>query len=142
MKNRRYTALLAALVALLVLSQAGAEEKLVSGKDRIDVPAIGNGLCLHNLFQSGMVLQRDKPIRICGWAEPGENVSVTFGGQTESAISPVLPATPIYGHWVLLKDESKNSPLRVSPHSVQRKMLMRMCRSASHRPSQILTTER
>jgi sialate O-acetylesterase len=61
-----------------------AEEKLERGKDRIDVPAIGAGLCLHNLFQTGMVIQRDKPIRIWGWAEPGENVSVTFGEKTQS----------------------------------------------------------
>lgn len=72
------------MTALLVLSQAGAEEKLDHGKDRTDVPAIGEGLCLHNLFQSGMVLQRDKPIRIWGWAEPGENVSVTFGDQNQT----------------------------------------------------------
>ncbi len=85
MKRTSCSALLAGLVALLVLSQAGAEEKLEIGKDRIDVPAIGDGLCLHNLFQSGMVIQRDKPIRIWGWAEPGENVTVTFGDKTLSS---------------------------------------------------------
>jgi len=85
MKRIRYTAWLAGLISLLVLSHAGAEEKLESGKDRIDVPAIGAGLCLHNLFQSDMVIQRDKPIWIWGWVEPGEKVSVTFGDQTQSA---------------------------------------------------------
>ena len=30
----------------------------------IDVPAIGDGLCVHNAFQSNMVLQREKPVRI------------------------------------------------------------------------------
>jgi hypothetical protein len=44
MKRIRYTARLAGLISLLVLSHARAEEKLVSGKDRIDVPAIGAGL--------------------------------------------------------------------------------------------------
>ena len=41
----------------------------------IDVPAIGEGLCVHNLFQSNMVLQRDKPISVWGWASPGERVT-------------------------------------------------------------------
>ncbi len=84
MKRTSYAAWLIGFIWLLVCSQAGAEEKLERGKDRIDVPAIGDGLCLHNLFQSGMVLQRDKPIRIGGWAEPGEKVTVTFGDKTQS----------------------------------------------------------
>lgn len=51
----------------------------------VDVPAIGTGLCVHNLFQSNMVLQRDKPVAIWGWAEPGEEVSVAFTDQTQTA---------------------------------------------------------
>lgn len=51
-------------------------------EDVIDVPAIGDGLCLSNLFQSNMVLQRDKPAAVWGWAAPGENVVVAFAGQT------------------------------------------------------------
>ena len=71
MKRIRYTAWLTGMVVLLVLPKAGAEEKLVSVRDRIDVPAVVDGLCcLHNVFHSGMVLQRDKPIGIWGWAEP------------------------------------------------------------------------
>lgn len=50
----------------------------------IDVPAIGAGLALHNLFQSNMVLQRDKPIRVWGWAARGEKVTASFAGQTQS----------------------------------------------------------
>ena len=40
---------------------------MVPGNERIDVPAIGDGLCLHNLFQTGMLLEREKPIHILGW---------------------------------------------------------------------------
>ncbi|MEZ5432649.1 MAG: hypothetical protein R3F31_16045 [Verrucomicrobiales bacterium] len=47
-------------------------------EDVIDVPAIGEGLCLHNVFQSNMVLQRDQPVAIRGWAAPGEKVTVKF----------------------------------------------------------------
>lgn len=32
-----------------------------------------------------MVLQRDKPIRVWGWAKPGERIAVTFGGNEASA---------------------------------------------------------
>jgi sialate O-acetylesterase len=89
------------LAAMLATTLATAAEPLVRGQDRIDVPARGDGLCLHNLFQSGMVLQRDKPIRVWGWAEAGENVTVTFAGQSQSVTagadrswSVELPAQP------------------------------------------------
>jgi sialate O-acetylesterase len=101
MKSTRLGVLIAGLLTLAGIPQAQAEEKLVEGKDRIDVPAIGEGLCLHNLFQSGMVLQRDKPIRIWGWADPGEPVTVTFGDKTQACTAAAdrswqieLPALP------------------------------------------------
>lgn len=53
-------------------------------EDVIDVPAVGEGLCLHNLFQTNMVLQRDKPIRIWGWADAGETISIAFAGHTQT----------------------------------------------------------
>ena len=71
------------LAALLAMTSLIAQEELVRGEDRIDVPAIGEGLCVHNLFQSSMVLQRGRPIPAWGWAAPGETVSVSFGGQTQ-----------------------------------------------------------
>jgi len=55
MKKIRYTALLAGVATLLVLSHAAAEEKLERGNDRVDVPAVGAGLCLHNVFQSNKI---------------------------------------------------------------------------------------
>lgn len=76
--------LLIGLTASFLTTRVGAAEKLEAGKNRIDAPAVGSGLCVHNLFQSGMVLQRDKPIRIWGWAEPGENVTVAFGEHTQA----------------------------------------------------------
>ena len=102
-KRNLLGALVAGFALLASLPQVGAEATLENGKDLIDVPAIGDGLCLHNLFQTGMVLQRDKPIRIWGWAGPGEEVRVTFGGQTHACRAaadrswkvelPTLPAS-------------------------------------------------
>ena len=63
---------------------AYAQEKMPR-KSVIEVPAVGKGLCVSNLFQSNMVIQRDKPVAIWGWAAPGENVTVTFAGKSASA---------------------------------------------------------
>ena len=41
---------------------------------------------LPSVIGSHMVLQQDKPIKIWGWAEPGEGISVTFGGQSAQII--------------------------------------------------------
>lgn len=42
-------------------------------------------LKLAALFSDHMVLQRDKPVPVWGWAEPGEQVTVAFGNQTKTA---------------------------------------------------------
>ncbi len=73
--------LLCTASAIITTSVLDANDKLEPGKDRIDTPAMGEGLCVHNFFQSGMVVQRDKPIPIWGWATPGETVTVTFGDE-------------------------------------------------------------
>lgn len=69
--------------------------------DVIDVEAIGAGLCVSNLFQSNMVIQRDKPIALWGWAAPGEEVTVQFGGERRTVTAAAdrrwragLPAMP------------------------------------------------
>ena len=77
-------ALVTLLTALLTVAPAAPKPKLEHGKDLIEAPAVGNELSLHNLFQSDMVLQRDKPIKIWGWAAPGETVTITFAGQTQT----------------------------------------------------------
>ena len=68
---------------LLLGTTAQNKPDLVRGEDLIEVPAISEGFGLHNLFQSNMVLQRDQPIRIWGWASPGAVVQVVFGGEGE-----------------------------------------------------------
>ncbi len=60
---------------------ASAQDEPVRGEDFVRVPAIGDGLCLSNAFQSHMVVQRDKPIAVWGWATPGAEVVVEFAGQ-------------------------------------------------------------
>jgi len=42
-------------------------------------------LKLHAIFTDHMVLQREKPITIWGWAEAGDKVSVTFGDELAEA---------------------------------------------------------
>ena len=82
-----------ALACLLVLGLAGGAAIAASAPDRkqmpkedvVDVPAIGQGLCVSNAFQTNMVLQRDKPLNIWGWAQPGEAVTVSFAGQEVQA---------------------------------------------------------
>ena len=48
--------------------------------------AESGALRVHNIFGSNMVIQRDKPIKIWGWAAAGQKVSVQFGqAQAEAA---------------------------------------------------------
>ena len=105
---RRLTQHLLILAALLgaltgACAQSPSTGKPVRGQDFIYAPAISEGLCVQNLFQSNMVLQRDKPIAIWGWAAPGDTVTVTFDGRQQTATAaadrswrvtfPALPAS-------------------------------------------------
>lgn len=40
---------------------------------------------LAGIFSDDMILQRGTEVRVWGWADAGENVNVTFGGQAQSA---------------------------------------------------------
>jgi len=75
------------LLALWAGGAANAAEKkqAMPKEDVVEVPAIGDGLCVSNVFQTNMVLQRDKPLSVWGWAAPGEKVSVCFAGQEANA---------------------------------------------------------
>ena len=44
-------------------------------------------LKLANIFSDNMVLQRDKPVPVWGWADAGDAVAVSFAGQSKTAIA-------------------------------------------------------
>ena len=44
-------------------------------------------LKVHGIFRSHMVLQRDKPIAVWGWAPSGAEVGVTFGERSAKAVA-------------------------------------------------------
>jgi sialate O-acetylesterase len=50
-------------------------------------------LKLSSVFCDHLVLQREKPIRVWGWAPPGETVTVEFSGQTKAT------KTDSHGKW-------------------------------------------
>ena len=77
------------LLVLLTSGGADAAEapKAMPEQDVVEVPAIGPGLCMSNVFQTNMVLQRDKPMKIWGWAAAGEQVTVSCGGQEANTIA-------------------------------------------------------
>lgn len=66
-----------------LLAMQGAEK--MPRADVIEVPAVAEGLCVSNVFQTNMVLQRDKPASVWGWAAPGEKVTVSFAGASAEA---------------------------------------------------------
>ncbi len=60
---------------------------------------------LPNVLSSHMVLQRDRPIHLWGWANPGENVAVDFHGVHGTGTADAL------GHWsVSLPPEPAGGP--------------------------------
>jgi sialate O-acetylesterase len=56
-----------------------------------------------SFFSDNMVLQRDIPLNVWGWASPGENVNVSFAGQTLSSTADNA------GRW-----ETKLAPLKLN----------------------------
>ncbi len=70
------------------------------------------GLQLPRVFSDHMVLQRDKPIPVWGWADAGTTVTVEFNGATQTA------TTAPNGHWQLSLPAMKASsaPLVMTLH--------------------------
>ena len=109
------------IAAGLITPLAAQKKPQMPREDVVEVPAIGKGLCLHNLFQSNMIIQRDKPVGLWGWADPGEKVTVTLAGKSETATAgkdrswkvsfPAMPANakPIT---VTVKGKSKALTLK------------------------------
>lgn len=98
-RTRSALRLLALSLAALAPAPAALAQKMPR-EDVVDVPAVTDGLCISNTFQSNMVLQRDKPMHLWGWAGPGEEVTVSFGGASaavtageDRAWHATLPAT-------------------------------------------------
>jgi len=67
---------------------------------------------LASIFSDHMVLQREKPVQIWGWADAGNKIQVEFAGQTAKA------STAADGTWIVtlkpLKANAEGQPLRVS----------------------------
>ena len=56
-----------------------------------------------------MVLQRDRPIHIWGWSDPGEEVTVSMAGASQSASGDGL------GRWsVYLPPQPDNGPVQLT----------------------------
>jgi sialate O-acetylesterase len=51
----------------------------------VAVPQCGADVTLGSPFQSHMILQRDAKVPVWGWADAGEEVTVSFQGQTKTA---------------------------------------------------------
>lgn len=99
-RSRLLPGLLAVVMSGLIWSDAADAQKMPR-EDVVEFPAVGEGLCFSNVFQSNMVLQRDKPIKLWGWAEPGQQVTVKFHDQSATSAvgkdrkwTATLPAMP------------------------------------------------
>ena len=69
MRNRQFTLSLCVLLAIALCTGG----------------ATAGTLKTHGIFSNNMVIQRDKPITIWGWAKPGQKVSVRFGQEKAEA---------------------------------------------------------
>ena len=64
---------------------------------------------LPKVLSSHMVLQRDRPIHLWGWAEPGESISATFKEATQTATADKL------GRWTLyLPPQGAGGPFQLT----------------------------
>lgn len=75
------------------------------------------GVTLPAIFKDHMVLQRDQPVPVWGWAEAGQEINVSFAGQTK------ITKAGKDGHWKVVLDPLPASKdpgiLRVSGQSTE-----------------------
>lgn len=80
-------------------------------------------LKLAAVFSDHMVLQREKPVPVWGWADPGEQITVAFAGQTQTATADAkgqwkvkLEAMPANAdpETLLVKSDKPNRSQKVS----------------------------
>jgi hypothetical protein len=69
------------LLALFACATVQAQDRpgKMPQEDVVEIPAIGKGLCVSNVFQTDMVLQRNKPLTIWGWADYRTGSPITNG---------------------------------------------------------------
>jgi sialate O-acetylesterase len=79
-------------VAGYILSSIVALATVAVPCQAADKPAPG-ALKVHRIFGSNMVIQRGKPIKVWGWANPGQTVTVHLGA--EKAEGKVQAAAPV-----------------------------------------------
>ncbi len=58
----------------------------------------GAAVRLPRIFSDGMMLQREQPVPVWGWADPGEQVTVEYAGQTKAAKADAA------GKWMITLD--------------------------------------
>lgn len=88
MFRHRFSIAILCIFYLVTCNLCVAQDRKKMPKENVvDVPAIADGLCVSNLFQSNMVLQRDKPISIWGWADEGETVTVNIAENTQTVVA-------------------------------------------------------
>lgn len=70
-------------------------------------PATKAELKLANVFSDHMVLQQEKPIRVWGWAKPGQGVTVRLYRQDGSAVAGATHAAGDDGRWFVELPDQK-----------------------------------